>query len=224
MAGLSSRADGLLIVSRNRAPWGCGHLCCLPLPDAHWMIFSRRDLSDFYCCWGRLKNTQDKANDMFCLSTVLFLHIFCQLWASCWRLRNEKKVMKLWVQSSSRSFVILIWGACNCQENYPVCLQLLDWSIPLVSVINALVQLLAAGLQLFSLALSSFPFAPLPSYKYFKQENGIKPFLLQSLQMICMLFSISSILSASPAVSYFFSTPYLWISVWLHLNYYYFFF
>lgn len=130
--------------------------------------------------------------------------------------------MKLWVQSSSHSFVISIWGACNCQDNYPVCLQLLDSSIPLVSVINAPVQLLTAGLQLFSLALLSFPFAPLLSYKYFKQENGIKPFLLQSLQMICMLFSIFCILSASPAISYFFSTPYLWISVWLHLNYFFF--
>lgn len=187
------------------------------------MIFTRRDLSDFYCCWGRLKTTQDKdkANYIFCLSTVLFLHTFCQLWISCWYLRNEKKVMKLRVQSSSHSFVILIWGVYNCQDNYPVCLQLLDSSIPLVSVINSPVQLLTAGLQLFSFALSSLPFAPLLRYKYFQQENGTKPFLLQLLQEICMLLSVSCLLSASPAISdFFFSTPYLWVSVWLHLNYF----
>lgn len=170
------------------------------------MIFTRRDLSDFYCCWGRLKTTQDKdkANYIFCLSTVLFLHTFCQLWISCWHLRNEKRVMKLRVQSSSHSFVILIWGVYNCQDNYPVCLQLLDSSIPLVSVINSPVQLLTAGLQLFSFALSSLPFAPLLRCKYFQQENGTKPFLLQLLQEICMLLSVSCFLSSSPAISDFF--------------------
>lgn len=174
------------------------------------MIFTRRDLSDFYCCWGRLKTTQDKdkANYIFCLSTVLFLHTFCQLWISCWHLRNEKRVMKLRVQSSSHSFVILIWGVYNCQDNYPVCLLLLDSSILLVSVINSPVQLLTAGLQLFSFALSSLPFAPLLRYKYFQQENGTKPFLLQLLQEICMLLSVSCFLSSSPAISdYFFLAP-----------------
>lgn len=134
LSELSSRAgwdSHHMQTQSSDTAWGCNHLYCFPHLNGLWMMFSRRDLTDFSCCWGIHKITQgkDKANYVFCLSIVMFPCTCCQCWVSCWYLRKEKKVMKLWVQSSSNCSAILIWGLCqvyNYLNNHPDRLQLLD--------------------------------------------------------------------------------------------------